>query len=103
MSGPTSSYLKPGTREHFLDNLARDWPELVPTYERLYSRGAYAPASDVAAVKAHVAALREQHEVRDRRLVRVEPTGQPEMSGSIPIGALVPAPGQLTLGWPGAA
>ena len=23
-------YLKPGTREHFLDHLARDWPELLP-------------------------------------------------------------------------
>jgi len=29
-------YLRPGTREHFLEHLARDWPELVPTYERLY-------------------------------------------------------------------
>src|ERR1700675_1611468 len=28
-------YLKPGTREHFLDCLSRDWPELVPEYERL--------------------------------------------------------------------
>src|SRR6185436_18982802 len=23
-------YLRPGTREHFLDHLARDWPELEP-------------------------------------------------------------------------
>ena len=23
-------YLRPGTREHFLDNLARDWPALLP-------------------------------------------------------------------------
>src|SRR5262245_48973414 len=29
-------YLKPGTREHFLEALARDWPELLPEYERLY-------------------------------------------------------------------
>src|SRR5512142_3001530 len=34
-------YLKPGTREHFLECLARDWPELLPDYERLYARGAY--------------------------------------------------------------
>ena len=27
-------YLRPGTREHFLEALARDWPELLPTYER---------------------------------------------------------------------
>ena len=27
-------YLRPGTREHFLDHLARDWPDLLPMYER---------------------------------------------------------------------
>ena len=36
-------YLKPGTREHFLECLARDWPELLPEYERLYGRRAYLP------------------------------------------------------------
>ena len=36
-------YLRPGTREHFLECLARDWPELLPDYERLYARGAYLP------------------------------------------------------------
>src|SRR5437773_3072775 len=25
-------HLRPGTREYFLDNLARDWPELLPRY-----------------------------------------------------------------------
>ena len=30
-------YLKPGTREHFLDALARDWPEELDRYERLYA------------------------------------------------------------------
>ena len=30
-------YLRPGTREHFLENLARVWPELLPMYERLYA------------------------------------------------------------------
>jgi hypothetical protein len=31
-------YLRPGTREHFLEALARDWPALLAEYERLYSR-----------------------------------------------------------------
>ena len=26
-------YLRPGTREHFLENLARDWPGLLPDTE----------------------------------------------------------------------
>ena len=37
-------YLRPGTREHFLDNLAGDWPELLPRYSRLYGRRAYLAA-----------------------------------------------------------
>ena len=50
-------YLEPGTREHFLEHLARDWPELLPTYERLYARGAYAAKPVVGAVKARVSGL----------------------------------------------
>jgi DNA repair photolyase len=84
-------YLKPGTREHFLDNLAREWPELLPTYEQLYARGAYADKRVVSAVKSEVAGLAKRHGIADRRRVRVEPPD------GIPIGALVPAPGQLTL------
>jgi DNA repair photolyase len=84
-------YMKPGTREHFLDNLARDWPELVPTYERLYRRGAYAEKAVVDAVKREVTGLANRHGIADRREVRVEPLHD------VPIGALVPAPGQLTL------
>ena len=34
-------YLRPGTREHFLENLARDWPELLPMYQRLYAGRSY--------------------------------------------------------------
>ena len=41
-------YLRPGTREHFLENLARDWPELVPRYERQYAGRAYLPKADRA-------------------------------------------------------
>src|SRR5262249_40352155 len=34
-------FLKPGTREHFLEHLAEDWPEELERYERLYRRRAY--------------------------------------------------------------
>ena len=30
-------YLRPGTREHFLEALAEDWPEEVERYEALYA------------------------------------------------------------------
>ena len=49
-------FLKPGTREHFLDALARDWPELLPEYERLYRRGAYLGNAETAPVRKQVAA-----------------------------------------------
>src|SRR6478672_3128234 len=50
-------YLRPGTREHFLECLARDWPELVPHYERLYARGAYLPQADARPAKEEVRRL----------------------------------------------
>src|SRR5438874_9612941 len=31
-------FLRPGTREHFLENLANDWPDELERYERLYRR-----------------------------------------------------------------
>jgi DNA repair photolyase len=37
--------LRPGTREHFLEHLARDWPEQVARYERLYRGRSYLPAA----------------------------------------------------------
>ncbi len=74
-------YLKPGTREHFLDNLARDWPALLPRYERLYRDIAY-PGRDVAEpIKARVASLRERFEIADRRARPLEPPPGPAQLG----------------------
>src|SRR2546427_53484 len=36
-------FLRAGTREHFLECLERDWPELIPRYEQLYAKGAHLP------------------------------------------------------------
>ncbi len=71
-------YLKPGTREHFLDALERDWPELLPEYERLYARRAYLPADETKPVREQVRALARSHGIRDRRTVRLEPPPEPE-------------------------
>ena len=38
-------HLRPGVREHFLETLARDWPEEVSRYEALFGSRAYLPAS----------------------------------------------------------
>jgi DNA repair photolyase len=70
-------HLDPGTREHFLENLARDWPALLPRYEALY-RGKYVERRESDAIKARVAALRTEHAIADRRQSRLEPPPAPE-------------------------
>jgi DNA repair photolyase len=71
-------YLRPGTREHFLDCLARDWPELLPDYERLYARGAYLPQAQARPAKEHVRRLAKLHGVRDRRSIKPRPPERDE-------------------------
>ena len=60
-------FLRPGTREHFLENLARDYPEQLDHYERLYARRAYLGSEQAKPVRQQVAALAKRHGVRDRR------------------------------------
>jgi DNA repair photolyase len=71
-------YLRAGTREHFLECLARDWPELLPDYERLYARGAYLPQADARPAKEEVRRLAKLHGVRDRRTVKLRPPERDE-------------------------
>ncbi len=70
-------HLQPGTREHFLENLARDWPALLPRYEALY-RGKYLERREADPIKARVAALRAEHAIADRRARPLEPPPSPE-------------------------
>jgi DNA repair photolyase len=71
-------YLRPGTREHFLACLERDWPEELERYERLYAGRAYLPAEETAPVRARVDELRRRHAIADRRAVRLAPPAEPE-------------------------
>jgi DNA repair photolyase len=70
-------YLKPGTREHFLDCLATDWPELLPEYDRLYGRRAYLAKTDSAPVREAVRQLAREHGIRDRRRLKLAPPPEP--------------------------
>ena len=74
-------YLRPGTREHFMDNLARDWPELLPQYERLYAGRAYLPERLVKPARERARALAREFEIGDRRLVRLDPPGERPLEG----------------------
>jgi DNA repair photolyase len=71
-------YLRPGTREHFLDNLARDWPDLLPMYEGLYRGRAYAQGSVVEPVRARVRHLAREVALRDRRARPIRPAPETE-------------------------
>ena len=71
-------YLKPGTKEHFMSALERDWPELLPRYEELYARRAYLRAETTNPVREQVRELARAHGVRDRRRVRLEPPREAE-------------------------
>ena len=71
--------LRPGTREHFLEHLAEDFPEQVQHYQELYRGGrAYLPKAEAAPVREEVAALARELGVRDRRRVPLDGTQHDE-------------------------
>lgn len=57
-------YLRPGTREHFLDELGRLWPEERTRLEQLYAQRAHRPAAEGEHVARKVAALERSFPVR---------------------------------------
>jgi DNA repair photolyase len=69
-------HLRPGTREHFFESLARDWPALLPRYERLY-RTPYGDRHESDRIEARVAALRVEHAIADRRVRPLAPPPGP--------------------------
>ena len=79
--------LRPGTREHFLENLARDWPELLPRYERLYRGRAYLGHAEIEPVRREVAELRDRFAIGDRRRVRILPVTRPPADEQLDLAA----------------
>jgi DNA repair photolyase len=77
-------YLRPGTREHFLECLSRDWPELLPEYERLYQGKAYLPADAADPVRRAVRSLAQEHGIRDRRTDPLRPPARDQQLTLLP-------------------
>ena len=71
--------LRPGVREHFLEALARDWPEHVARYEELFGTRAYLPTAVANAIT---------EPVRTARVATQSPSRQPPLR---------PQPRQLAL------
>ena len=87
-------HLRPGAREWFFGWLAQTRPELIPSYERLYARGANAAPEYRKAVAARFSAVRAEFglDSADPPTTRGVP-GDP--SGSFPAGSM-PGPARAT-------
>ena len=70
-------YLRPGTREHFMESLARHWPDLVPHYLAEYHAGPYLPEERTRPLQRAVAELRAKHGIADRRPIKLVPQERP--------------------------
>jgi DNA repair photolyase len=66
-------HLRPGVREHFLEALARDWPDEVERYEALFGQRAYLPAAVANGIVAPVHAARASARPTRRTPARPEP------------------------------
>jgi hypothetical protein len=75
--------LRPGTREHFLGVLQREWPEELTRYRRLYPAGGggYLRAADARPIEARVAAVRRGAGIGDRRRIVLSPPPEPQQLG----------------------
>jgi DNA repair photolyase len=71
-------HLRPGTREHFLEHLAEDWPEEAERYERLYARRAYLGKDVTGPLQATISELKREYRVSDRRRRKLRPPPEPE-------------------------
>jgi len=69
--GSNVLHLKGGTKDHFMEFLAREFPHMLEGYNRLYPR-AYAPSSYVAAVRATIDGLQKRFDVNRRAMKVVE-------------------------------
>ena len=73
-------YMKPGTKEHFMEFLGREYPQLVPKYKDMFP-GAYAPSAVKTQVTEQVKALKREHHLGDRRAWRAQPPEEPVQLG----------------------
>jgi DNA repair photolyase len=76
-AGAGALRLAPGTREHFMDHLAADWPEMVAEYRRLFGGRVGLPAAYTSALQHTVAQLRDEVHLVDRPWASIQPPPQP--------------------------
>jgi DNA repair photolyase len=72
--------LRPGTREHFLAVLEREWPSELDRYRRLYPAGGSGYLAPVAVepLERRIAAVKRGAGIADRRRIVLSPPPDPE-------------------------
>ena len=71
-------YLQDGTRAHFMAFIAREFPSMLPRFEKLYGAGKYPPEPYRNEIKGMVRALQERYGMRAREEAGPrEPAGEP--------------------------
>jgi DNA repair photolyase len=93
--GANIMYLKGGTRDHFMGFLAKEFPHMVDSYNRLYA-GAYAGSDYVKAVRGMIDTLQQRYEIRGRKQ-RIEESIPREPEGVLDDAEAAPA--QAALDW----
>jgi DNA repair photolyase len=76
-AGAGALRLAPGTREHFMEHLGADWPEMVAEYQRLFGGRVGLPATYTGALHDRVAKLRDEVHLADRPATYIQPLPQP--------------------------
>jgi DNA repair photolyase len=89
--GANLLYLKGGTRDHFMNFVAEQFPEMLAGYQQMYP-AAYAPKDYIATVKGLIGGLRERYDLAPRERT---PAVQADVAGPEPPAA----PEQSTFVW----
>src|SRR5439155_1249661 len=61
----------------YLEALARDWPDELDRYERLFKGRAYQRAADTATMMETIQSLKRRHGIADRRALQLAPEPEP--------------------------
>lgn len=78
--------LRPGTKEHFLEQLAREWPEERERYEKLFAGRSYLPEKLTRPTYLQITELKREIGIRDRRTVKLQPPPEPVQLDLIGLG-----------------
>ena len=73
--------LAPGTREHFMEHLAVDWPDLAVEYRRLFARSTGLPSAYTTPLQQKVSRLRDAYRVEERPARFITPLPMPTQLG----------------------